>query len=263
MLDFLKDYWELVLLVATWLFLGYLALRKRRDWSRKRFVQQVNFSLNYVEDGTLMLRTLLEASALDVWLNDYGVGLVKNAAAKTTVDQPFLRLSNRSDMAYVKRAVLNVLSERFSEVFIAKAVGRPVETAMFTYGLTWEVYGGIRTQKLRVIIMRTDDLNAMFEGSGGHDLKVVRESHRDRLTTLEIMYRLSKSKKQSRRAMIGQVELGIPVDRAGATLGEPWTAPPAEEAAVEETEVVGIPVSEPAPADAPQPPPLPVDREGS
>ena len=69
----LLDHWELVLLVATWSVIGVLAVKRRYDWRQRRFTQQVNFSLNELErapDGSrrLLLRTLLEDSAGNVWL---------------------------------------------------------------------------------------------------------------------------------------------------------------------------------------------------
>jgi hypothetical protein len=47
-------------------------------------------SLNYVRGGALVLRTLLEKPANEVWLNEYGVRTVLAAAQRTTADQPFV-----------------------------------------------------------------------------------------------------------------------------------------------------------------------------
>ena len=41
-------------------------------------------------------------------------------------------------------------SERFSDAFVARAVGLPIKTDVFLFGLTWERYGEMKTQKLRV-----------------------------------------------------------------------------------------------------------------
>ena len=49
------EYWELALLVLTWLAISVVTLRRRKDWKRQRFSEQVNFSLNELErapDGT-------------------------------------------------------------------------------------------------------------------------------------------------------------------------------------------------------------------
>ena len=43
------EYWELALLVLTWLAISVVALRRRSDWKLQRFSEQVNFSLNELE----------------------------------------------------------------------------------------------------------------------------------------------------------------------------------------------------------------------
>lgn len=209
------DYWELVLLIATWVGIALLALRRRRDWRRKRFTEQVNFSLSYLETEPagrprLALRTLLELSAADVWLNEYGVRKVQRAAERTTPEQPFLRIGPSEDMELVKHAVLNVLSERYSEVFVAKAVGLDVKTQTFLFGLTWERYGDIKTQKLRVMVVRPSDLETLFgPEERAKALTFAVESHRWRLATLEHMYRLHRSPDPRERTTLGAIELGV------------------------------------------------------
>jgi hypothetical protein len=71
--DLVLDNWELALLVITWLAIGALPIRRQIDWRRRRFTQQVDFSLTtpVERDGsaTLLLRTLLEDSAANASLN--------------------------------------------------------------------------------------------------------------------------------------------------------------------------------------------------
>ena len=208
--DFLRGYWDLTLLVVTWGGLFLLGFRKRRDWKRKRFLGQVTFSLNLIRDETLLLRTLLQLSARDIWQNDYGVKLVQNAAAQTTAERPFLRLRSQRDMDFVKRAVLNELSERFAQVYLAEVVSAQVKTAIFIFGVTWERYGDIRTHKLRVIIMERMQLEAMF-APNAPEWKVVSDVHRDRITTLRHMHELMKSDDSKQRALLDEVELGVAV----------------------------------------------------
>jgi hypothetical protein len=218
---FFLGYWELSLLLATWAGIASLALRRRRDWRRKRFTEQVNFSLNTVEtdpDGTarLVIRTLLEDSATHVWLNDYGVRQVQRAAERTTEQRPFLEIRPRKDMELVKHAVLNVLAERYSEAFLARAIGVEVRAERFLYGITWERYGRMYTQKLRVMVIRPADLERLCgEGGMGRRIRVAAESHRDRIATLERMHALHTSPDEEQRAMLGEVELGVVVPVAG------------------------------------------------
>ena len=124
-IDWVLANWELALLLITWSAIGSVSIRRQYDWRRRRFTQQVNFSLTTPvgRDGseTLLLRTLLEESAANVWLNEFGVRRVLKAARLTTLEMPFLRILRRHDRDLVLNAVLNVLSERFSDAFLARA----------------------------------------------------------------------------------------------------------------------------------------------
>lgn len=218
-LDRVLDNWELALLLVTWSVIGIVAIRRQYDWRRRRFTQQVNFSLTIpVErDGsaTLLLRTLLEDSATHVWLNQFGVSRVLRAARLTTLEMPFLRIAQLRDRDLVMNAVLNVLSERFSDAFVARAVGVPIKTDVFLFGLTWERYGEMKTQKLRVILIRRADLEGLFDGrSGEREIGVTQDSHRPRIETLRRMFELWTSSDQADRDMIREVELGTLSSRA-------------------------------------------------
>ena len=214
-IDLITDHWELALLLITWSAIGVVSIKRQYDWRNRRFTQQVNFSLSMpVErDGsqTLLLRTLLEDGAANVWLNDFGVSRVLKAARLTTQEMPFLRIARLRDRDLVMNAVLNVLSERFSDAFVARAVGISIKTDVFLFGLTWERYGEMKTQKLRVILIRRKDLQSLFdERSGKREIEVIEESHRPRIETLRRMYELWTSSNQEDRDMIREVELGIP-----------------------------------------------------
>jgi len=230
--SYVLAYWDLALLLVTWAGIGWVAIRRRRDWRRKRFTQQVNFSLNYLEsdaDGRprLALRTLLELPAAGVWLNEYGVRRVQKAAERTTLEQPFLRIEPMEDRGLVKQAMLNVLSERYSDAFVARAVGLEVRTRSFLYGLTWERYGEIKTHKLRVIVVQPSDLEALFgplQRAG--QVTFADESHRGRLATLEQMYRLYHSPDPAERTTLGAIELGLVASRAeGSVVPSPALQP--------------------------------------
>lgn len=214
--DLFLDHWELALLAATWSVIAVLAAKRRYDWQQGRFAQQVNFSLNTLveEDGacTLLLRTLLEESAAQVWINDYGVGRVLKAARRTTVEKPFLQIPDARDRDIAMVAVLNVLSERFSDAFVARVLGMPAKTDSFLFGLTWERYGEMKTQKLRVMVIKRSDLQCMFDDRRHpREIGIAEESHRPRLGTLRQMYELWSSPHAEDRSAIGEVELGMPL----------------------------------------------------
>jgi len=215
--DLALEHWELALLATTWSVIGVVAAKRRFDWRQRRFAQQVNFSLNTLveDDGspTLLLRTLLEESAAQVWINDYGVGRVLKAARRTTAETPFLQIADARDRSMLMVAVLNVLSERFSDAFIARALGIPAKTDTFLYGLTWERYGEMKTQKLRVMVIKRSDLRNMFnDPEDALEICVAEESHQPRIRTLRQMYELWTSSDADDRGAIGEVELGMPWD---------------------------------------------------
>jgi hypothetical protein len=220
-LDLILDHWELALLLATWSLIGVFAIKRRYDWRQRRFTQQVNFSLNSLAEAdgshTLQLRTLLEDSAAQVWINDYGVGRVLKAARRTTVENPFLKIVESRDRDLVMIAVLNVLSERFSDAFVARVLGIPAKTEPFLFGLTWERYGEMKTQKLRVMVIKRSDLQAMFgDGTDSREISVAEASHRPRINTLRRMYALWTSADAVEHGSIGEVELGMPTPHAVA-----------------------------------------------
>lgn len=215
----LRDLWDSIRphiagvgLLVTWIGIAILYYRRRVDWRSKRFSNVVNFSLNYVADNKLMMRTLLETSTTTVWLNEYGVKLVQQAAAKTRHDQPFIILKDAMDMRFVKRAALNVMSARFPEVFLGTALGADVKKATFVYAVTFENYPDMRTRKFRVLLVEQNCLDASF-GPETAEPGVIEEAHRDRLPVLRMMQRLTKEPTAVANGaeIIGKVELGVVV----------------------------------------------------
>jgi hypothetical protein len=199
-------------LVLTWAAIAWVYFRRRASWSQKQFLDQVNFSLSYVKDQTLAVRTLLETRANSVWLNDYGVKKILAAAQQTTPDQPFLRLTDPDDMAFVNRAVKNTLSERFAETFAAEALGVPVRTAPFIFAITNERYDDMRTLKLRVLLIEERTLLSLFSAGGpGESLAVTNPIFRARLRTLKGLYAMYVKGKETGTKIVDRVELGVVV----------------------------------------------------
>jgi hypothetical protein len=209
-IDFLRHYGGGLSLAFTWGAIAWVYLAKRSDWLRKRFLGQVNFSLNFVADGQLVMRTLVEVPAQDVWLNDLGVRQVMRAAASTTPDQPFVRLSDPADMDFVYRAVLNVLSEKFADVYLAQAMGLPVQTAVYRFAITMERYSDIRTLKLRVLLVAEKDLESVFspDPPGGLEVRVPNVLYGSRLKTLRAMHDLHHRAGELGVLKLGRVVLG-------------------------------------------------------
>jgi hypothetical protein len=104
----LREHWlnwliSLVLLaIGTW----WGKRRARGEWSRKRFLDRINFSLNIIHEGKLSIRTLIEEDTREVFLNDMAVACVVAAAHKTTAETPILSL-RADERWYLLNAVLN------------------------------------------------------------------------------------------------------------------------------------------------------------
>ena len=208
--EFLKSYGTGLTLIVTWGTLLWVYLGKRSDWSRKQFLDQVNFSLNLVVDGQLVMRTLVEMPAQEVWLNDLGVGQVRNAAKRTTPDQPFIDLEKPEDMDFANRAVLNVLSEEFAEAYLAQSLGLPVKFETYRFAITMERYDDIRTLKMRVLLVKESELEALFVPEGC-PVTAKNQQYASRLKTLQQMHTLHTREGQPGIPRLGRVILGVRV----------------------------------------------------
>lgn len=208
--NFLKQHWNTFALLVTWVGIAIVWYRRRTEWRRKQFLSQVNFSLNYVVNNTLVMRTLLETAAQQVWLNDYGVKAVFAAAAKATIEHPFIVLDDPKDQEFINRAVLNTLSERFASTFVAAALGAPVRSGSFCFAITCEKYEEIRTLKLRVLIIEENTLKEMFGPAGkGNELQVTNPVYRARLKTLQAIHDMYVKDQTAAKPVLGHMELGV------------------------------------------------------
>ncbi len=210
--DTVKPHLNAIALAATWAGICVAWFRRRSRWKLKAFPTQVNFSLNYLVGDALAMRTLLETSAQSIWLNEFGVGMVFAAARRAPLEQPFLVLPNAIDQAFVNRAALNVLSERFAETYLAAALGLPVRTSSFLFGVTCEKYPEIRTQKIRVLVIEQRTLEDLFgEKRLADKLVVTNPIYQQRLRTLRMFHELAEKDKTTPQPLLGQIELGVPL----------------------------------------------------
>lgn len=211
LIEYVKAYGGAFSLAITWAAIAWVYLAKRSNWSRKQFLTHVNFSLNYVLDGRLVMRTLVEVPATDVWLNDLGVRKVHKAAGRTTPDQPFVSLPDPDDMAFLYRAVLNVFSEKFADAYVAQSMGLPVESATYWFAITMERYEDIRTLKLRVLLVEQRALGTVFAPvpPDGKKVDVPNAMYGARLRTLQAMHDLHRRAGEAGVLKLGRVVLGV------------------------------------------------------
>jgi hypothetical protein len=149
----------LVGIVCTW-----LAQRAARAaFTRRDFLHRVNFSLNYVENNELRIRTLKESDVDQIILdNRHGRNVILKAArnARRSDQAPFLDLP--ADCGWlVLNAILNEISEEFSAGHLAKSMGLPSRSCRYVFGATCEWDDDVKMRKIRVMIVAEDLLKTI------------------------------------------------------------------------------------------------------
>lgn len=162
LLELLQDHWQQLLISLVSIALGAWWGRRRakRDWARKEFLDRINFSLNSIVDGKLLIRTLIEKNSSDVFLNKVATELIGTAALRTNAESAMLPLE-RADRWFLLNAVLNELSEKFADGFLRRDLGLPVKAAVYLICLTYESAGDLKTRKIRAMIVRKDLLSQL------------------------------------------------------------------------------------------------------
>jgi hypothetical protein len=149
----------LACIAAGW-YLG--KWRARKIWKRKEFFHRVNISLNSFGSGKLLIRTLMEKDAEQIFQNSTAVEHVIAAARRTTADDPIVPLP-KDDYWYFLNAVLNAVTELFAEGEIRRDLGLPVRSERYLLCLTREVEGDLRMQKIRVMVIQKKILQGFLD----------------------------------------------------------------------------------------------------
>ena len=126
-----------------------------RQWHAKEFLDRVIVSLNIFADGTLKIRTVLERSLDEVFLNPLAVDKVLAAARATTKDNPLMPIA-REDRWFLLNFVLNAVAEHFVAGNIRQDAGQPVTVLRYSLFLTCELVGEERIRKVRAMLVRRE-----------------------------------------------------------------------------------------------------------
>lgn len=188
--DWLQDNWikfltGLFIMAVGWFF-GWR--RARVSWKEKEFLDRLNVSLNSIDGGTLLIRTILEKSCKDVFLNDVAVAAIRDASENTSEDAPTLPLPE-SEYWYYLNSVLNEVAEQFSEGQIRRDMGLPVTAKRYLICLTSECAGELKTRKVRAMLIQATLLDALPE----EQPKLESPHHITRWDTLQKLAKLRKS----------------------------------------------------------------------
>lgn len=128
-----------------------------RQWAAKEFLDRVIVSLNIFSDGYLKIRTVMEKSVHEVFLNRVAVEKVEAAARATTIDRPVMPIP-KEDRWFLLNFVLNAVAEHFVAGHIRMDAGQPVTVVKYALFLTCELVGDERIRKVRAMLVRQDIL---------------------------------------------------------------------------------------------------------
>lgn len=128
-----------------------------KEWHAKEFMDRIIVSLNIFADGALKIRTVLERSLDEVFLNPVAVEKVRAAARATTRDNPLMPVA-KEDRWYLLNFVLNAVAEHFVAGHIRRDAGQPVTVVRYALFLTCELVGEERIRKVRAMLVRRDVL---------------------------------------------------------------------------------------------------------
>ncbi len=167
---------------ATFFFTWWWARRRAmRQWLSKEFLDRIIVSLNIFADGFLKIRTVLERSLDEVFLNKVAVQKIEAAAKATTVDKPVMPIP-KDDRWFLLNFVLNAVAEHFVAGHIRQDAGQPVTSVKYALFLTCELVGDERIRKVRAMLVRAD-LLADFPYKDSLP-KLENPWHADRIVTL-------------------------------------------------------------------------------
>lgn len=145
--------------LAAFIFGRYYGrLKARREWESKEFLNRVIISLNILSDGTLKIRTVLERSIEEVFLNPIAIEKIQAAVKLCTPDNPILPIP-KEDRWYLLNFVLNSVAEHFIAGQLKLDAGQPVKILRYALFLTCEVVGDERIRKVRAMLVRRDVLD--------------------------------------------------------------------------------------------------------
>jgi hypothetical protein len=141
---------------VTFLFTWWWARRQaHKQWYAKEFLDRIIVSLNIFADGHLKIRTVLERSLDEIFLNKLAVAKIWAAARATTLENPIMPIA-KEDRWFLLNFVLNAVAEHFVEGHIKRDAGLPVTTVKYALFLTCELVGDERIRKVRAMLIRQD-----------------------------------------------------------------------------------------------------------
>jgi hypothetical protein len=182
--ELIEEHWIKFLTGLLVMSFGWFAgnWRARKKWARKEFLDRLNVSLNSITDGTLRIRTILEKTSLDVFLNSVAAAQITEASQQTTPTDPTLPLA-RDDYWYFLNSVLNEIAEKFAEGVVRRDMGLESKSIPYLICLTNECAGEVRTRKVRAMLVQ----KSLLENLPEECPKLESANHATRWKTLQFL----------------------------------------------------------------------------
>ena len=222
-------------------FLFFLLLFTKLAWTR------LNFSLNILEtlesgDLKVNMRTINEDSLRVIFTNKMDTWLFANLCALKGINKrvgPFLSLRDaeadmwtsvgdeffKNAVAKCRDQVINRVSTLFGSGFIGQDLRQEVVQAEYIFGVTYEKQTDLRNRKVRVLLMKKDDLETMMRESDingrqfEHDRRLMADPMektskyaRDRTIHLKKMYKIYFNRERGKERS-GSSESGTIIGR--------------------------------------------------
>ncbi len=129
--------------------------KAHREWHAKDFLGRIIVSLNIFADGYLKIRTVIEKSLEEVFLNQIAIEKVQAASRKCTVENPIMPIA-AADRWYLLNFVLNAVAEHFVAGQIRQDAGEKVTVVRYALFLTAELVGEERIRKVRAMLVKEE-----------------------------------------------------------------------------------------------------------
>lgn len=163
--------------------------RAVRQWTAKEFLDRIIISLNIFSDGFLKIRTVMEKSIHEVFINRVAVEKIEAAARATEIDKPVMPIA-KEDRWFLLNFVLNAVAEHFVIGQIRQDAGQPVTRVKYALFLTCELVGEERIRKVRAMLLRQEHLlDFPYQDTMP---KLENQWHEDRIKTLRYAVELYK-----------------------------------------------------------------------
>lgn len=195
--EFLQEHWLKALgALALTLFTGFWGfLVAWRKWKTRQDLDVIHYSQNTIQqrptgpkgepERWLILDVYAENSLSEEITHPIPRRLIRKAAKRTTVEQPFLYF-DEDDRWQLLNLVRLAIAEQFRHGAVAKLSKRAqVDEVECIFALTYERYKKMRQGKIRVMVVPKELLDRPETLDG--ELRFESPTHVDRVTTLKRM----------------------------------------------------------------------------